>query len=197
MASERAASPWRGYIVQITYGTKLHSPADDSLVSRLADEIVRQRYFNDPVEDYYRAVVEGLRSGESLRFDDTQNEAVVRDLLERLIPALDERKPWPEPRFRSLPIEEWSTLQDAPVLGRIPMHVMAVQAHLHRIFSERGPDGPDSQVLVLRLRTGQKVGLRTGSSDSRDVELCSVDDPATTRAAFHELTGLDVQPAES
>jgi hypothetical protein len=194
MKWERTSSTWRGYVAQITYGTRLQSPAADSLVSRLADEILRQRYFNDPVEDYYRAVVEALRSGEQLRFDDTQNEAAVRDLLERLIPALDERKPWPEPRFTSLPVEEWSVLQDAPVLGRIPMHVIAVQAHLHRVFSERGPDGSDAQVLVLRLRTGQKVGLSAKSYSLDDVELRSLAEPASTRKAFLELTGLDVQP---
>lgn len=194
MAMERASSLWRGYVVQITYGSNLRSPADESLVARLADEIVRQRYFNDPVEDYHQAVIEGLRSGENLRFDDSQSEAAVRDLLERLIPALDERKPWPEPRYRSLPVEEWLTLKDAPVLGRIPMHVMAVQAHLHRIFSERVPDGPDVQVLVLRLRTGQKVGLRGRSSGGGDVELSSFDDPSSTRKDFQELTGLDVLP---
>lgn len=194
MAMERPSSPWRGYVVQITYGTNLHSPADDSLVARLADELVRQRYFNDPVEDYYRAVIEGLRSGENLRFDDSQNEAAVRDLLERLIPALDERKPWPEPRYRSLPVEEWLTLKGAPVLGRIPMHVMAVQAHLHRIFSERVPDGADAQVLVLRLRTGQKVGLRGRSSGGGEVDLSSLDEPTSTRKDFQQLTGLDVLP---
>ena len=194
MKRERAASPWRGYVAQITYGTRLQSPATDSLVFRLADEILRQRYFNDPVEDYYRAVVEALRSGEQLRFDDNQNEAAIRDLLERLIPELDKRKPWPEPRFTSLPVEEWSALQDAPVLGRIPMHVVGVQAHLHRVFSERGPDGPDAQVLILRLRTGQKVGLSAKSSRGDDVELRSLAEPASTRKAFLELTGLDVRP---
>jgi hypothetical protein len=162
-------------------------------VFRLADEILWQRYFNYPVEDYYRAVVDALRSGENLRFDDNRNEAAVRDLLERLIPALDERKPWPEPRFISLPVEEWAALQDAPILGRIPMHVMAVQAHLHRVFSERGPDS-DAQVLVLRLRTGQKVGLSARSSRGDDVELRSLAEPASTRKAFLELNGLDVQP---
>ncbi len=74
------------------------------------------------------------------------------------------------------------------------MHVMAVQAHLHRVFSERGPDGPDAQVLVLRLRTGQKVGLSAKSSRGDDVELRSLAEPASTRKAFLELTGLDVRP---
>ena len=139
-------------------------------------------------------MVEGLRSGESLRFDERQDEAAVRDLLERVIPELDARKPWLERRYRKLPVEEWSTLKDAPVVGRIPMHAMDLQAHLHRIFSERVPDGPDAQALVLRPVTGQTVGLRARSSGGKDVELRSLAEPASTRKAFQELTGLDVQP---
>lgn len=195
MSSDRSGMVWRGYVSQITYGTELRAPVDDSLVARLADELVRQRYFNDPVQDYYQAVVEALRSGDSLRFDDGQDEGAVRDLLTRLIPALEERRPWPEPPFRSLPVEEWLTLKDAPVIGRLPMLPRHVQSHLRRIFSERGPDGPKGPILVLRLRTGQKVGLRAASFGEAKVELYSNADPVATRDAFQDLTGLDVQPA--
>jgi hypothetical protein len=36
---------WRGYINQMIYGSDLRAPLDDSLVNRLADELIRQRFF--------------------------------------------------------------------------------------------------------------------------------------------------------
>jgi hypothetical protein len=193
--SESAPTPWRGFVSRITYGTDLRAPVDDSSVIRLADELIRQGYFKDPVEAYYQATVDGLRSGESLRFDDRQDEGAVRDLLTRLLRTLDERRPWPEPPFKSLPVDEWLTLQDAPVIGRIPRHPRDVQAHLQRRFSAPGTDGQEKRVIVLRLRSGQKVGLRASSWREPSVDLYSKADPEATRKAFRDLTGLDVQPA--
>jgi hypothetical protein len=192
MSSSQSALFWRGYINQITYGTDLRARVDGSLVVRLADELIRQRYFSDPVEDYYQAAIDGLRSGESLRFDDDQDEGAVRDLLTRLLRTLDERRRWPEPPFRSIPVDEWLALQDAPVIGRIRKYPMHVEEVLSRIFSERGPEGP---IMVLRMRTGQQIGLRATSWGERNVELSSKADPEATREAFCDLTGLDVQPA--
>lgn len=194
MSSDRSTSLWRGYVNQILYGTKLRVPVDDSLLSRLADELVRGRYFRDPLTDYYQAAIDALRSGESVRFDDDQDEGAARDLLTRLVHILDERRPWPEPPFRSIHVDEWRSLQDAPVIGRIPLYPMDVEAHLYRSFSERGPDDQEGQIMVLRLRTGQRIGLRATTMREPNVEIHSAADPETTRQDFHELTGLDVQP---
>lgn len=99
MTSIQPTRHWRGYVNQITYGTDLCYRVEDSLVTRLADELIRQRYFTHPVGDYYRAVVTALESGESLILTDDQDEEVTRSLLRRLLSVLDERRPWPEPPF--------------------------------------------------------------------------------------------------
>lgn len=188
------ASPWRGYINQIMYGTDLRSRVDDSLVTRLADELIRQRYFTHPVEDYYQAAVAGLQSGESLTLHENQDQEAARDLLTRLVHTLDKRKPWPEPSFTSLEADEWSRLREAPTIGRIPLIERDAQEKLHRIFSEL-PGNPEERVLILRMKTGQEVGLRSTSFSKPGIEVLTHSDPQSTLAAFQELTGVEVEPA--
>jgi hypothetical protein len=120
----------------------------------------------------------------------------VRDLLTRLVKVLDHRRPWPEAAYRALPVDETFTLASAPLIARIPMLPRDVEGRLSRSFSKRGPDSREDEFIVLRLRTGQQVVLRAATFREANVEIYSVDDPDATRAAFRELTGLDVQPAE-
>ncbi len=188
---------WRGYINQMIYGSDLRAPLDDSLINRLADELIRQRFFTLPVADYYEAAAEALRSGERLGSDDDQDEGAVRDLLTRLVKVLDHRRPWPEAAYQALPVDETFTLASAPLIARIPILPRDVEGRLSRSFSKRGPDGSEGEFIVLRLRTGQQVVLRAATFREANVEIYSFDDPDATCAAFRELTGLDVQPAQS
>jgi hypothetical protein len=195
MTSANSAFQWRGYINQITYGIDLQGRVSDSLVARLADELIGQRYFTHPVEDYYQAAVAGLQSGENVSLIENQNEEATRNLLARLIHILDERRPWPEPPFISLETGEWLRLRDAPAVGRIPMAERDVQTQLHRIFSELPPATPDERVLILRLRTGQDVALLSPTPNTSGIQLITSADPESTLSAFQDLTGIDVEPA--
>lgn len=186
---------WRGYINQITYGADLRAPIDDSLLDRLADELVRQRLFTLPVANYYQAATEALRSSEHLGSDDGHDESAVRDLLTRLIEALDSRRPWPEPPFETLPLDEPFTLTSDALIGRIPILPRDIEGRLNRKFSKREPDGREGEFIALRLRTGQLVVLRAAAFQIANVELYSADDPGATRAAFQALTALEVQQA--
>jgi hypothetical protein len=196
VSSRRSASPWRGYTNQIVYGTELQSPIDDHLLNRLADELIRQRYFRDPVENYYKAAVDALQSGEDIRLDDSQDEGAVRDLLTRLLVVLDERRPWPEPPFRALPVEEWRAVEAAPKIGQIPVRPVEVQGRLYRSFAHYESGGQELRVLVLRLRSGQILGLRVASLSQPNVDVYSPSDPEEVRAALKELMGLELQLSE-
>jgi hypothetical protein len=195
VSTRRSASPWRGYTNQIVYGTELQSPIDDSLLSVLIDELIRQRYFTDPVESYYEAAVEALQSGEEIRLDDTQDEDAVRDLLARMLRMLDERRPWPEPPFRTLPVEGWQGLERAPKIGHITIRPMDLEGRLYRSFERYESGGQELRILVLRLRTGQIVGLRIASLRQPNVDVYSPSDPEEVRAALHELLNLDLEIA--
>lgn len=190
MESMSPTFQWRGYINQITHGTTLSHRVDDSLVARLADELIRQRYFTLPVDEYYSAVLAALESGERLALTGDQDEEVTRDLLNRLLPSLDERRPWPEPPFHESDSGRWPEFRDAPIIGRISMTERRIGERLNRIFSER-PTGGKVRVLILQLRTGQEVALLASPPfNEPGVDLLARTDPVSTTAAFHALTGI-------
>ena len=154
---------WRGYINQITHGADLRAPIDDWLLNRLSDELISQRLFTLPVADYYRAATEALRSSEDLGSVDGHDDSAVRNLLARLIEALDSRKPWAEPPFEALPVDEPATLTSAALIGRVPILPRDVEGRLNqnllsasltaeKVNSSRCACVPDnSWFCVLRL----------------------------------------------
>ncbi|MFD5095248.1 hypothetical protein ACFWMR_31920 [Amycolatopsis thailandensis] len=183
--------PWRGYVNQLTHTADLRHRADDGFVERIADELIRQRFFTLPVGDYHRAATAALASGERIA-GEQDDEAVTRDFLVRLVQALDDRGPWPEPPYSTSGTGEWATLRDAPTIARVPLTDRQIEASLNRVFAEEPPGVGDVRVLVLRLRTGQQIALRA-SRPFREpgVDLLTYDDPVSTVAAFGELTGID------
>lgn len=186
MTPTQPTFPWRGYVNQITYGADLRAPVGDDLVERLATELIRRRYFTGRAEDYYAAAAAALASGERLAFTDDQDEAATRDLLARLVPALDRRRPWPEPAFVEQGIDRWDELRNAPVVAWVPLPYHDVEGLLNRGFYAVG----QVMVLVLRLRTGQTVALRSGPGG---LDLLTFADGGPAVAAFRELTGLETR----
>ncbi|MEV7551822.1 hypothetical protein AB0N89_19540 [Amycolatopsis sp. NPDC089917] len=186
--------PWRGYVNQLTYAADLRHRADDEFVERVADELIRQRFFTLPVADYHRAATAALGSAERIA-DEQGDEDVTRDFLARLVRALDDRGPWPEPPYSTSGTGEWTTLRDAPAVARVPLTDRQIEASLNRVFAEEPPGAGDVRVLILRLSTGQQVALRASRPfDEPGVDLLTYDDSVSTVAAFGELTGIDVEP---
>lgn len=185
---------WRRQISQILYGTDLRRPIDEHLLAMLADELVRHRMFNDPVSDYYEAAGAALASGDRIALDDSQDDAAARDLLERLIVALDERRPWPARPFVAQDFDEWPNLESEPVIGSIPLRRQDVQTRLGRVFHRVGTG--DRGALALRLQSGELVGLIASESFTEPgVVVVGRTDPDTTLASFRELTGLPTDDA--
>lgn len=186
--------PSRELTSHILYGTDLRRPVDDQRLSMLADELLRHRLFNEPVTDYYEAVRAALASGESPALDDSQDDAAARDLLERLVVALDERRPWPARPFVALRPDDWPDLQTEPVIGSIPLRRQDVQTRLGRVFHRVGTG--DRGALALRLRTGERLGLIAGESfTERRVVVVGRPDSGTALASFRALTGLPADDA--
>ncbi|MFJ8913018.1 hypothetical protein [Amycolatopsis sp. NPDC102389] len=186
--------PWRGYVNQLTYAADLRHRVDDEFVGRVADELIRQRFFTLPVADYHRAATEALGSGERIA-GEPDDEDATRDFLARLVRALDDRGPWPEPPYSTSGTGEWAALRAAPVIARVPLTEREIGATLNRVFAQEPPGAGDVRVLILRLRTGQRVALRASRPFTEPgVDLVTYDDPASTVAAFGELTGIEAEP---
>lgn len=194
MTFAQQASPWRGYINQLTYGIDLAQQVEDEVIQRRADSLVAQRIFSDPVERYYEAAKAALGSGEQLA-EDGHQDGVVKDFLARLLRKLDEQHPWPVPPFRTLENDHWSDVESAPVIGRIPLTRKSVEERLSRIFRPvQGSRGEQFDVLVLRLRSGDLVGLIAPVSFSeRGVSVRAYGDQSSILASIREFTGLDVE----
>lgn len=187
--------PWRGYINQILFGTELRAPLSDQLLARLVDALLQQKYFNSPVDDYYRAAERALNSGEPLAIDSSQDEGAARDLFVRLLPALDKRRPWPEPAFRKVDICDWSESLQQPLAGQIALTVKQTEHILHRNFRAFEFNGVELAALTLQLRSRVQLSLfgRRKFNQAR-IDLRTDADPAATISEFTEATGIDVSP---
>lgn len=213
---------WRGYVNTLIYGLNLARPPSDAVVTGLVDELIGQRVFNGPVEEFYRAAVAALASTEDLATFDYTDDAAVRALLKRAITVLDERRPWPEPPFYSFHPPRWSELLgEAPLVGRIALSRRHLEERVNRPFARVAipcesdhatagnlPDGTAGEkpspgtgkvdILVLRLRGGEIVGLKMDPTNPRrGIDVHTAGNPTVSISALRELAGLDVEPITS
>ena len=192
MTSSQQASPWRGYVNQLTYGLDLTSPATDEALTELADRLIEQRSILHPVQTYHSAARAALATTEPIVAVAGQND-VIRDLLRRLLRELDARRPWPEPAYRVARASA-AKIAPAPVVGRIPLSRMAVSERVNALFEPRHIGGRPADALVLNLRSGHTVTLVAPDSFTEPGIIVRADgDARSVSAALRELTGLEMQ----
>ena len=189
---------WRGTINQILYGAQ-QGRLDDETAQRFAQAMVEYSVFVSGPAAYLAAIEQALRSGESLveglpvRLADAEFRDFLLRIRERLIAA----QPWPEPRFRKLPVSGWSSFGNARAIARIDKSVQGVADRLPSIFDHVSVGEARLPVLILRLRTGEDVALM-GSVDiaAPSVTLLQREprDPEETIEHFVEFTGLEAEP---
>ena len=178
---------WRGYVNQVLYAATFRMPVDDKFVESVADKMIRQKQFLDPVAIYYRAMTDALASGESIALNKDHDETDVRDYLTRLLRGLGERKPWLEPPFRQENDDMWPEVRQAPIIASIPLTGDQVEDRLDLVFD----DVDDAEVIILRLRTGQVVALvNRFPFDQPRLDLQAHTDLKSTIADFRKLTKL-------
>jgi hypothetical protein len=181
----------RGLVNGLTYAVNLDHPITDAAVESVASNVLAQRVYSDPVPSFYSAAEAALQDSEGLG-DSADADRRARDFLRRLLRALDERRPWPEPRYERLDASGWPKLMAAPVIGRIDLTPIEVRDRVSRSFTRLSDS---RRGLILRLQTGQVVGFLASNSPGPGVEVRSPDDPQQTRADLRELIGLAVVPA--
>jgi len=189
-------APWRFSVVQVVYGTDLRDRVDDATVDRAVTAMIDGTFFDQPTATYHHDLDAALRSGEQLAFDDRQDETAVRDLLTRIVAELDRRRPWPAHPFTQLDDSHWTSLQGAPVAGRLDGSRTDVALALHRSFRDEvdTPAGRRS-LLVLHLRSGPVVGLLAPVHPrERGIDVVTHDDPGRVLTELRALTGIDAVP---
>lgn len=188
---------WRGIVNQILYGAQ-QSRLDDEAAQRVAQAMVEYQVFTSGPANYLAAIEQALGSGEALVGIPVRvEEGTFRDFLIQLRQHLVALQPWPEPRFRKLPVSEWANFGHARSIARIDKSVQGVADRLPSIFDHVEVGDTRLPVLILRLRTGEEVALM-GSVDiqTKSVTLLQREqrDPNETIEHFTEFTGIEATP---
>jgi hypothetical protein len=193
---------WRGRVNSVTYGLELSRRVSDEVVDLRARELIRQRLFVEPVETYYDAISAALASSGRVDSIGADDDAVTRDFLVRLRNALDARRPWPPAPYLFVDPTRRREHADLRQIARLPLPEREVRARLNLFFDDYDSGGGGKRILLLELRTGEVVMLRSpGDRAVGDVELHAESaDPAQTIVSFRELTGFtaaEVLPLDS
>jgi hypothetical protein len=187
----------RGIMNQLLYPIDGAPDLSDATAAHLVDNMIDGRHFAAGVTDLAAAVDQVLQAGavhpQTVEASRRYSEPELLEFLRRVKQKLDERRPWPPPRFTKLDVSQWDTFGDAAVVARVnrPMYVLN-GAIKHRFDDVPVGDGK-LPVLVLRLRTGEVVALM-GSVDPRSTSFTLLHrgpgDRAEVVSHFRELTGF-------
>jgi hypothetical protein len=186
---------WRGPINGLLYGLIFAPEITDELVAGCADAAVNYTVLGDGPEVYYKAIHEALASGEQLdglgqlrQFDQAQ----IAGFLRALAAQLDALRPWPEPQFRRVEADTWTTFRRAVPIARLNASIPQVTDVLHKGFRPAGDGEPGLQVLMLRLATGENIALLGSYRRGEEVTLLTdaVVNPAEVIEHFAAATGF-------
>jgi hypothetical protein len=186
---------WRGPINALLYGLIFAPEITDDVVGGCAEAAVNYTVLGDGPEVYYEAIQKALTSGEPLdnlgqlpQFD----EAQVAGFLRAVATELDALRPWPEPKFRRLSAATWATFANAVPIARLNASIRQVTDVLQKGFRPASDAEPGTQVLMLKLTTGETVALLGSYGRDDDVTLLTdaVHDPAEVIEHFTAATGF-------
>jgi hypothetical protein len=186
---------WRDVSDSILFGMQFEERLGNAEALRFAREIISRPLKYLTAEEEYAAIAEALRSDAMLTelVPESHGEQEYRDFLRRVLSSLDAQRPWPELPFRPVDVSQWHDFDDARLVARIKLSVIAVERQLHRAF--RHTDAVRNRVLGLRLRSGTEIVLADDwwAPGSKDVALLQRDPrqpPAQVIAEFRDATGL-------
>lgn len=193
-----------GLMTLFLYGIDKAPDLGPSIVDLMADDLVNQVHYRQPVQDYFDAFAEVLRKGQvpgrAMEGVERYGQADVLDFVSRLYAKLDEQRPWPKPRFTKRDLSQWPSFANARGIARIAALPSIIEGAFRSDF-DRVPTGSgELPVMIIELPDGGEVAIM-GSTErgSRTFTLLAKDatDPATAIAAIRDLTGLtddDVVP---
>ncbi len=188
---------WRGTLNQLLYVLEYYPAPEDAAIDAIAENMVERRIVPNGPEEYRQAYAQALQAPQLLGTQSLQSvhdEASLRDIIARLLPRLDVRRPWPDERFVKLQSAQWP-YADAPTTAVIRTTRGLVEERIWQVFDYVGVAGARTPVIVLRQRTGEVVALIASTGprpqDRSTVALRVLHGGATSAlASFMELTGF-------
>lgn len=186
-----------GLMTLFLYGIDKAPDLGPSIVDLMADDLINQLHYRQPVQDYFEAFAEVLRRGQvpahAMEGVERYSQAEVLDFLQRLYAKLDQQRPWPKPRFTRCDISEWPSFAHAKGIARIAALPSIIEGAFRSDFSKIPTGAGDLPVMIIELRTGQKIAIMgTTERGATTFTVLTTDtaDPAATITAIQELTGL-------
>jgi hypothetical protein len=190
-----SANPGTWPIGEVLYAVQF-DPLDERTADGVAQAMVDYHYLVSGPTAYLAGIEQGLSSDVVLTdaLSTRHSEGEFRAFLAKVRDRLLALRPWPEPRFRKLPVSEWESFGGAQPIAKIPdLHSSSVAQRLPSVFDGVQIGEVRLPVLVLRLGTGETIAL-VGSTDpkARGVMLLQRDprEPTEVIAHFCELTGF-------
>jgi hypothetical protein len=186
---------WRDAVNEILFGLTYTEEITDETVRWNAESAVHYTTLTLGSEVYHQAIIEALATGErldSLRQLPQFDQAQIAGFLRALANRLEALRPWPEPKFRQLEVNRWTTFRDAVPIARLNASIRQVTDVLQRGFRPAGGAEPGMQVLMLKLATGEIVALLGSYGRGEGVTLLTDagGDPAEVIEHFTAATGF-------
>ncbi|MBU2670228.1 hypothetical protein KOI35_42680 [Actinoplanes bogorensis] len=191
----------RGVMNQLLYPIDGAPDLSDATAARMVDNLIDGRLFASPVASFAEAIDSTVRAGslhpEAAEMSRRFSSAELLDFVRRVGSLLEERRPWPPPKFTKLDVSAWSSFGQAPVIAQVNRPTLQLTGAVGFSFDQVPAGEGKLPVLVLRLRTGEEVALM-GSVDPRSSTFAllygGTSAPADVIASFLELSRL--RPAD-
>jgi hypothetical protein len=187
----------RGVMNQLFYPIDSAPDLSDATAARLVDNMIEGRLFSATVAEFAAAIDQTLRAGtlhpQTAEVSRRYSAAELLEFVRRVARLLDERRPWPPPRFAKLDIAHWDSFGHAAPIARIDKPEHQLSAAVGHSFDEVPTGNGKLPLLILQLRTGEVVALM-GSVDPRSTSFALLrrgpEDPADVIAHLRDLTGF-------
>lgn len=149
---------WRSVVDAIVYNIEYYPDLGPDAVDGTARALLVQPLWNMTPQEEYEAIQHAIQAqGPITSIPTAHDHAAIRDFLGRVLSRLDEMKPWPEPRFQTVPILRWSEFLNAPLIAVIDAPFPYIQDRVGQAFGQ--PPDERRYYLLLKLGSGAEIGL--------------------------------------
>nr|WP_221383000.1 hypothetical protein [Actinoplanes polyasparticus] len=187
----------RGLMNQLLYPIDGAPDLSDAMAARMVDNLIDGRLFAHPPAVYAEAMDHTLSRGalhpETAEMSRRFTEPDLVDFLRRVRQLLEERRPWPPPKFRKIDVAEWPSFGDAAVIAQVNRPTLQLTGAVGFPFDHIPAGEGKLPVLILQLRTGEVIALM-GSVDPRSTTFALLlrgsDDATAAITHFQQLSGL-------
>ncbi|MBF6098036.1 hypothetical protein IU510_08085 [Nocardia cyriacigeorgica] len=150
----------RSVVDAVLYSVRFDDLASPRTVQKIVDMTVTRPFLEADPEEIYRALVEGVKSGDRLTssIPNDHGEEEFRRFLEAVVEQLDRVRPWAEQSYRRLPGgDRFGEFVNGAVIGVSHRPVWRIEQVLGRAFQRHNDSQQD--FLLMRLRSGAEVGF--------------------------------------